>query len=261
LASGCFLAPGLLWLLARGERSPSLLLTATIMALFFLLVTTGLLIADLKRPRKFLSIILRPQWKSWLVLGSFILMAYGAVLTAVAAATIWLYGPSWLVEALYEALIALGIPLAAMAAMYTGWLFAQCEARDLWLSPQLPWHLLNQAILAGTSALLLLHLPAFELLVFKSTLALSLIADLAWFFPHELGIGHKLTPAGREAAAVITRGIFRKGFWGGVVSLGHIVPLVLLLVGLPLPAALLALGGLALYEHYFIIAGQAVPLS
>ena len=38
-------------------------------SLLFLAATVALLVWDLKRPDRFLSILFRPQWKSWLVIG------------------------------------------------------------------------------------------------------------------------------------------------------------------------------------------------
>ena len=48
-----------------------------------------------------------------------------------------------------------GVVLAALAAVYTAFLFAQAGGRDLWQSPLLAWHLLVQAVMAGRAALLL----------------------------------------------------------------------------------------------------------
>src|SRR6185436_20168928 len=47
-----------------------------------------------------------------------------------------------------------GIPLAVLTAVYTAYLFAQAKARDMWQNPLLPPHLLVQALLLGSAALL-----------------------------------------------------------------------------------------------------------
>ena len=48
-----------------------------------LLGLTGLLLVkDLDRPERFLYVLLRPNWDSWLVRGAYVLGAFGAVLTA-----------------------------------------------------------------------------------------------------------------------------------------------------------------------------------
>jgi hypothetical protein len=69
----------------------------------------------------------------------------------------------------------------------------------------------------------------------------------------------------RRAARLVTRGPYRARFWWGIVAAGTVAPLVLL-VSSALPvtsaaAALLALGGLWLWEDIWIRAGQALPLS
>ncbi len=51
-----------------------------VLAILFLLLTAGLLIVDLKRPDRFHYLLLKPNWRSWLVLGAFILLAFGVVL-------------------------------------------------------------------------------------------------------------------------------------------------------------------------------------
>ena len=43
------------------------------MAMFFLVVTGILLVVDLKQPKRFLYVLLRPQWQSWLVRGAYII--------------------------------------------------------------------------------------------------------------------------------------------------------------------------------------------
>jgi len=54
---------------------------APLLALVFLGVTGVLLIWDLKHPFRFYLIFTRHHWESWLVRGSFIIGAYGAVVT------------------------------------------------------------------------------------------------------------------------------------------------------------------------------------
>ncbi len=52
-----------------------------IASLFFLVLTTVLLISDLKQPARFHWIVLRPQWRSWLTRGAFILMGFGGLVS------------------------------------------------------------------------------------------------------------------------------------------------------------------------------------
>src|SRR5690606_1321279 len=114
-------------------------LVAPLLSLFFLALTGALLIADLEHPRRFLYIFMRPQWKSWLVRGAFTIGAYAAVLAVHVAAG--LVGRPDIARLLA---LVLGLPLAAMTAAYTGWLFAQAKGRDLWQNPLAPLHMVVQ---------------------------------------------------------------------------------------------------------------------
>ncbi len=61
---------------------PLWLFGAPLLAMVFLVLTTGLLIWDLEHPGRFHYILLRPQWRSWLVRGGVVLTGFGAVLAA-----------------------------------------------------------------------------------------------------------------------------------------------------------------------------------
>jgi formate-dependent nitrite reductase membrane component NrfD len=71
----------------------------------------------------------------------------------------------------------------------------------------------------------------------------------------------------KRAVRLITRGIFRNLFWGGAVIIGLILPLLSLTSGAAeyhiaaVLTALSALAGVFLWEHIWVQAGQAVPLS
>ncbi len=241
-----------------------------LIGLFFTLVTTALLVYDLERPERFLSILLRPQWKSWLTRGAFLLVGFttlaGLWWTLEAAASVGL-GTWRMPELLRQALAWLTVPLALGAAVYTAFLFAQAEGRDLWQSPLLPVHLVVQALAMGAGALLLLHavsgLPADLVAVTRPTFAAMLVVDLFVTLAGELGVPHGSELAAR-AALSITRGRHARGFWWGSIAAGHAVPLLLLASGsavLAGLAAVLAGVGLYFYEHAFVMAPQEIPNS
>ena len=95
-----------------------------------LLGLTGLLLVkDLDRPERFLYVLLRPNWDSWLVRGAYVLGAFGAVLTAHIG--IELLG---LNASFHRPLAIIGIPLAWMTGAYTGGLFKQAKGRTVWAS-------------------------------------------------------------------------------------------------------------------------------
>src|SRR5262249_5300072 len=154
IAAGAVLCVTAARLLAGPDQSSAIALPMGIVALLFLLITTVLLVVDLKQPKRFLYVILRPQWKSWLVRGAYFLVAYSIVVTP------WLgfllLGATSLGNMLLWPAAALAIP----TAVYTAFLFAQAKGRDLWQSPLLSIHLLVHALLAGGAVWLMVAGPS-----------------------------------------------------------------------------------------------------
>ena len=103
-------------------------IVSPILALFFLGITVVLLIADLKQPWRFYYLITKPNFRSWLVWGTYILMIYGALATAWLACGFFI-GSVSPVLAIATAVFAIG------SACYSAFLFAQAKGRDLWQSP------------------------------------------------------------------------------------------------------------------------------
>jgi Fe-S-cluster-containing dehydrogenase component/formate-dependent nitrite reductase membrane component NrfD len=239
------------------------------LALFFLVATVGLLIADLKRPDRFLSILLRPQWRSWLVIGGYILAGYGALLS------IWMVLPILGLRALEDAVMLLAGAFAIMTAIYSAFLFRQARARVFWHGPLTPIHLLVQALVAGAASLMIiaaLNAMLTGAWLFESGFQLLYYELIGALVAHGVLIaGELLMPDENvertRAARLVTRGIFQKLFWGGTVGGGIAVPLLALATGIAefeiiaALTALLALAGVFLWEHIWVQAGQAVPLS
>ena len=232
-------------------------------ALLFTALTTFLLIADLEHKKRFLRVILTPQSKSWLARGAFILIAYSGLsgLFWIAAAT----GYSQRVPILLWCTVIAGF----CAAAYTAFLFGQCEGRDLWQTPLLPAHLIIQALLCGAAVLALLpqslgggspRVIAVAAWSLVACLTLHLVMVLG-----EIAIPHT-TDNARYAARLITHGMFRGWFWGVAITLGGVLPLLLLLIAnanrwIVALCAILALLGLLIFEWCFVMAGQSVPNS
>ncbi|MDT5157604.1 MAG: hypothetical protein QOH51_1961 [Acidobacteriota bacterium] len=234
-----------------GAVSPLWLWVAPILSGVFLAITGALLIWDLEHPERFYLIFTRPQWRSWLVRGAFVIAGYSIVLAlhfllslnGNTSAQLWLTLP--------------GVPLGVLTAVYTAYLFAQAKARDLWQNPLLPPHLLVQSLLLGAATLL----------PFALWLEPRAVAPLAWTLGltsliHLLMVWGELTlahPTAHAALAVweMTRGRYAAFFWAGVV-------LTLACIFAPwlgVAASPLALMGLALHEHAYVQAGQSVPLA
>jgi Fe-S-cluster-containing dehydrogenase component/formate-dependent nitrite reductase membrane component NrfD len=268
--SGIFMLLGITSLLGLAPLEPLPIVAAGLVALVMLGLTTALLVLDLERPERFLSILLRPQWRSWLTRGAVLLVAFSTLmgiwwLLEASALTGW---PGILRAAAFRPwAFALGVPLAIGVAIYTAFLFGQAEGRDLWQSTLLPVHLLVQAIMAGAASLLLLApvVPLGTGLARVTVIAfvVFLFVDLLVTLGGEFAMPHASADAAR-AAAEITRGRYRIHFWVGGIGLGHALPLALLATGTTLAGALagaLALVGLYLYEYAFVMAPQEIPNS
>ncbi len=272
VSTGLFLLLALGWVAGFFPFAPRPYLVAGFASLVFLGLTTALLVLDLERPERFLRILTRPQWRSWLARGAFVLIAFSGVAGAwwvlEAGAALGVL-PAGVAAAARPLLLWAGMPLAVGAAVYTAFLFGQAEGRDLWQSRLLPLHLLVEAVLAGSAALVLLAPVlgggAAYGAVGRVVLAVALLVDLALFLA-EFARPHP-TDVAAHAAESLLRGRFAGLFWWGVVVAGHALPLAILLLpgggsGPPAwAAAALALGGLYAWEHAFVMAPQLVPNS
>ena len=236
-------------------------LGARLGALVFLALTAALLVADLKHPERFWTILVRPQWRSWLARGAFLLVGFGLVAGLdVGLRLVGVRGG--------QAVEGVGLVLAVLAAVYTAFLFAQAKARDLWQSPLLPVHLLAQAVVAGGGALLVTAFagpsdpPGGLVWVYLGALAVHTALALSE------GLGRHATEDGRLAAWQMVRGRWARAYWLGV-GMGGILPGLasagwlagVLGGGAVAVAGLVGLAGLLFYEHAYVQAGQAVPLS
>ncbi|HEU4422422.1 MAG TPA: 4Fe-4S dicluster domain-containing protein [Pilimelia sp.] len=252
VAAGAYLVAVLLALTGRAAWSSALVVwAAPVLAAVFLAATAGLLVWDLEHPARFFYILTRPQWRSWLVRGGIVLTGYAAGLGLHMLAGI--LGNT----GLRQAVAVPGVPLAAMTAVYTAYLFAQAKARDLWQNPLLPVHLLVQAALAGAAALLPVAVwwQRDAVVPLAWILAGACLAHLLLVLG-EVTLTHPTAHA-RLAAFELTRGRFRGFFWAAalLVAAGLAAPLAGAWV------APLALVGLAAYEHAYVQAAQAVPLA
>lgn len=277
IGSGAFMAVALAAGFGLAALDSLFVAIALFVALLFIGITTALLVYDLEKPTMFLTILTRPQWKSWLARGAFALIGFtilaGLWFLVEAGAAFGVVAPE-LAGALRAPLAWIGFPVALLAAIYTAFLFAQAEGRDLWQSPLLPAHLVIQATMVGSGALLVLGAAGAPLSPAMATLltwlfGASLVIDLFVTLAGEFGIPHASEVAARAAHA-ISHGHYRGWFWKGSIGLGHALPLALLIVGALMPglglpllalAALFAIAGLYAFEYAFVMAPQEIPNS
>lgn len=256
VAAGAFGIP--LMLQGFGEPATAMGWIGAMLGLLFLFLTCVLLVKDLHRIDRFLYIFLRPQWKSWLVKGGYILLGFGLILA------LWLLGGLVGGSEFQKYLTWPGVILSALTAIYTAFLFAQAKGRDFWQSPLLSVHMLLHAVLAGGAVLLVFQLLFPDaatdrlrmILIVSITISLlSLFGEL--YFPHT-------TNDAKRAAREILRGRGALPFWLGAMLLGHVIPGALLLWwpgGLDIIVSISILCGVFTAAHLWITIPQRIPLS
>jgi len=258
------LVAALLWWL--GLDSALSTIAAPALSIVFISLTAVVLVIDLERPERFYYILTRSNWRSWMVWGAWFLTAHGAL------SALWLTA-GWMAWAgVLDLLVLPTVVVAVLATSYTGFLFAQGLARDLWQGPAAAIDLVAQSGAAGAASLLLVGVlmggrAADAVPLLGTVLAISLLAHLTI-----LAFEHLLSPSPTRhhemAVETIRRGAYAPLFWGGAVIGGGVLPMTfLLMVGAgasaPLTSivALLALAGGAAWEYIWVEAGQSVPLS
>jgi Fe-S-cluster-containing dehydrogenase component/formate-dependent nitrite reductase membrane component NrfD len=276
IGSGVFALLAIFFGLNLIDFDPAVALWGNFISLLFIGLTTLLLVMDLAKPQLFYTILTRPQWQSWLTRGAFILIGFsilaGLWFVAEGAAILGVI-PATIAGAVRLPLLGLGFVLALLSAVYTAFLFGQAEGRDLWQSTLLPAHLVIQALMVGSAVLLglglIVTLPPPLVTALAWVFGVTLLLDLFVTLLGEFGMPHASEVATR-AAHEISRGKYRTYFWHGSIVLGHLVPLVILLVAaasgaispwLMALAALATVIGLYLFEHAFVMAPQEVPNS
>ena len=241
--------------------STTTLYIAIVAGLFFLTLTGVLLIMDLDQPKRFLFVLLRPHWKSWLVKGGYSITFFGLCLT-ISGLLIYLdFGVKY-----QFAILSISAAFAIITAVYTAFLFKQAKGRDLWQSPLSALHMLTHSIMAGSSLFILLSLfisfqaafLAFIQLAFVISISINLLIIL---FEFKI---LKHTADSKKALHLIANGRYKTQFWFIAITIGNIIPLGLVFTDISLLSQLgsiFCLTGIFVTQHLWVEAPQRIPLS
>ena len=262
VSTGAILLGALLWLL--GNHGALTRVVAPAISTVFISLTAAVLVLDLERPERFLYILTRSNWRSWMVWGAWFLTVHGAISAAWLAAG-WFGWAGVLTILAWPAIV-----FALLATAYTGFLFAQGLGRDLWQGPHAAVDLVAQSGAAGAAALLLASLATRN--VDARALLLQILAGSILAHVVILLFENVLSPSPTRhhelAVRTIRHGAFAPLFWGLAVAGGGVLPLIAVVIGGPAApavvvavASLLALAGSAAWEYIWVEAGQSVPLS
>jgi Fe-S-cluster-containing dehydrogenase component/formate-dependent nitrite reductase membrane component NrfD len=262
ISAGSFLMSFLLWWLTPNSLDSSIFLISLLIGLVFLGITGILLVKDLDKPGRFLNVLFRPQWDSWLVKGAYAITIFGGLLSLLAASSFFNWG---LVNSGTMWLTAI---VSIIVAVYTALLFGQAKGRDFWQSPTLSIHMLVHSIMAGAAVFGILNFcmdgaEAVNTMLTK-TLWIGIGINLFTLFI-ELITTHPTDDA-KLTVDLILKGRYKMFFWLGIVLLGNLIPIVLLqefwASNLTLPlASIFVLLGIYITEHVWVEAPQRIPLS
>lgn len=262
VSAGAFLLPVLQLLFKKGDAFSNVgnLFTGLIISFLALVLTTALLVKDLDRAGRFIYVLLRPQWRSWLVRGGYALTIFGGLLTFIGAAMLL----GWSVVMPFA--LGLASLAAVVVAVYTAYLFAQARGRDFWQSPLLPLHMLVHAFAAGAAVFLIFENFGWaKTSGFATTILLvSLVANLLILL-FELTTPHPTADA-RATVQMILKGKFKTQFWGMVVVCSNLFPIAALLFFpenqmIALACGLLVILGIYQTERIWVEAPQRIPLA
>lgn len=279
IAAGAFLIPvvGGMFFYAVPELFKQI---GAIVSFIFLSITGILLIKDLGRPDRFLYVLLRPQFKSWLSRGAYIITIFGGLLTTWIILSFTGYGDYPLISpqtnltasaddfTLINSIEIFAIVFALLSAVYTAFLFAQAKGRDFWQSPMLGLHMILHSLMAGfavflIAGLFLENVNTGLIWVLKRITIYSIIFHLVTL-AIELTTTHTTEDA-HKVVKMITKGHFSSAFWFGMIIIGNFIPLIILLTLESYVAAgisgILILIGLAFAQHIWVKAPQRIPLS
>ena len=263
IAAGAFIIPFIAMLLGYEISNTTKLWSAGI-SLVFLSLTGLFLVMDLDRPDRFLNVLLRPQWKSWLVKGGYIITIFGLLVTVWGAMTYFdVFQNFKVVETILLWVTAF---FAVMLAIYTAFLFAQAKGRDFWQSPSLALHMLVHSVMAGAAifALVLLIIGNENWMSILGMIMIIAVSVNLFTMTTELTMTHPSTAA-HTVVEMITKGRYKKLFWIGVIILGNILPLGLLIfipsATILTVAAVLILIGIYATEKIWVEAPQRIPLA
>jgi formate-dependent nitrite reductase membrane component NrfD len=222
-------------------------------ALAALAITFALLVYDLDRPDRVIFLFTRPQWRSWVARAAWLLGGFALVAAA------W-YGLEVVgLTAARPVLAALAIPLGGLSAIYTAFLLAQAEGRDLWQSPHLPFLMTAQAVALGAGTIA--AFPSALAGPAGALFAAALLASAILTVVGDLGTP-QATEVARRGVHRLVFGPWRSWYWIGGIGVGHLLPLALLAAHLPASLALVTASiGLFAWARAFVTAPQEIPNS
>jgi predicted membrane protein len=255
----------LFYLLKRyPEESGKLRFPSTVIAIIFIHVFLLFTLADLHQPLRMWHIFFYPHWTSAITVGAWMATLFVGMLFGLA---FYSFVKKDILK--FNKLLFWTVLLAIPVTLYTAGLMSQATARELWQMPTESAQMMLAALLAGSASMILLGRNlSYEA---KSSLGVILgLSALAAFILYQAELVFGPMKA-EEVAAVLEyikgNGPYATMFWIGQF-VAYLLPMLLIALSrtgrsesiLKL-AAILALAGLWVVKHVWLIIPQLLPMS
>ena len=242
----------------------------------FLLFT----LTDLHQPYRMINIFLHPHWTSAITVGAWLASLFLGLITVMMVIGIADAFPGVPYKsckitkiarnnsAIYEKILPFTVFLAIPVTLYTAIIMAESSARELWQAPAEVMQMMWAALMAGSSALILVSASWSK----EARKDLALVLSIAVFFSFMMYMGEyffsfKSAEAEATLAFVHSGGEYNVEFWFGMV-LGFIIPFFIAMGNMKSDnktllrvAAILALVGLYMAKDVWLKIPQMLPLS
>ncbi len=225
--------------------------------LFFTLI-------DLHQPFRMWHIFFYPNWSSMITIGSFMASAYLGLLSLL------LFLAYIKKDEVFDKVLLWVTILAIPVTLYTAAIMGQCSAREVWHMPTESVQMILAALLAGSATMILV---GGNKLTYEAKKSLGVVLGLSALMASIIYTGEFVFGPGKaeEVAATIAfihdDGPYAVMFWIGQ-WLAYLLPMILIVLSraskseaiLKL-AAVLALVGLYIVKHVWLMIPQLLPMS
>jgi len=263
------------FLLARNSNDQlitnSVKKTMPIISFIFLNIFLLFTLLDLHQPFRMINIFLHPHWTSAITVGAWLATIFTGIIfvMAVVAVKSYILKKECKYAPLYNTLLKYAVILAIPVTLYTATIMGEATARELWQTPAELVQMMLAALLCGSGVYLIIgknfsHKAKKDLAIILGASAfLSFVIYMGEYY-----FGHMKA---EEVAAIIANvkegGIYHSMFWTAQ-WMAYILPMVFVFISLKTDssellrlAGILAIVGLYMAKHVWLIIPQLLPLS
>ncbi len=257
----------MLFLLLRKypEQAGSLRFPTVVVSIIFIHIFLLFTLADLHQPFRMWHIFFHPHWSSAITVGAWMATLFVGLLFLLAFLSFIKKD-----NAAFDKTLTWVTILAIPVTLYTAALMSQCTARELWQMPTESAQMIFAALLAGSATMILL---SGSKLGYEAKKTLGVVLGLSAFMSFTLYMAEYIFgPMKAEEVAFTLEYIKGDGpytvmFWLGQ-WVAYLLPMLFILLSrasksesiLKL-AAILALAGLWLVKHVWLMIPQLLPMS